>query len=950
MRPLSCPGRTAALAAGRGGTASTSLVARVAVPCGPIQARRVAAGWTCRAARRDTGPSIGDMNQDERLRRLEELTGQAQNMRTPFSRESLLKDMGVIDPALYVDDEVADPEDVEKELEWIDWNEDPTTHNVVHARTETADDGMTQRLIATTDLEEDEAAIQVPLHNCLTLCMADDDDGLPDSIERQNAVLGFYNMQSAFLDQWEDHHGRLPLALRSLLLDFTKGAPTSRTKMALWLLWVADGDCGSPYWREALGALPKAEDMPNLEFCGPAELAQLQWGPAGLEAAARRDALEAFYQGFSASPLCAAFGWQPTREESVWEAEAMGASMARQVIRYYAASQGCPDPAPRGEDDYSPGRSFLDELDEALDEMEQEAGSGSGSASGSKSKAAASKAAKKGAAKGGAKGPGGQGDGEVSPPPPGYQLLPLPSFERFLWAYCTAEARSVGSGERLVFFPQADPFLYTTNPASVNCTLAIVGDDGPVMDEFAVVTTLYPVKEGEELRCSAPFGLGVDGGGGSSRQMLEVFGRVPLGPWQCGGNEADGVDLEPEVGSPLDTWLKQLMGQEADTRLDSVTDPRLNHLLTLARAGDVDAQAQLPALRNILPALDVPKLYGPSLIAGVQRIMPMELHFDVDPAEAEQMKQDLLEDEQVAMEARRARAAAAAAKLIPGLEQYESYDILGAGTATAADIAYGETEAWKQDTTITKIVDVPTDPEQFTTPEGHADYRRMVAAWSSLPRVQPSDVRHRDDMAAALAGEPVGKILTTARELSGELARARAVRDKFQAVINFFPTDIDTDWQLIEKAKKMDSGSGSGSAEPAPAPAASSASSQDPEPASESGSGSAEVAVVKQYQRPAVNVPGGMDMIWDVKLPWEAGPTAITHPRQHGIVAWRLEHKLVWGHMLGMTKEYVQSLEEALAAAGGEEAVAAEEAAVLAAAEAAAAEGEEGDWGQGRRA
>lgn len=39
----------------------------------------------------------------------------------------------------------------------------------------------------------------------------------------------------------------------------------------------------------------------------------------------------------------------------------------------------------------------------------------------------------------------------IGPPGP---LRPLPPFERFLWAYCHAEAHSLGNGERVVFFPQ----------------------------------------------------------------------------------------------------------------------------------------------------------------------------------------------------------------------------------------------------------------------------------------------------------------------------------------------------------------------------------------------------------------------------------------------------------------------------------------------------------------
>ncbi len=52
------------------------------------------------------------------------------------------------------------------------------------------------------------------------------------------------------------------------------------------------------------------------------------------------------------------------------------------------------------------------------------------------------------------------------------QLRPLPSFERFLWAYVIAETRSIRNGERAVFFPQARRRCGLTSCRTLRATLA----------------------------------------------------------------------------------------------------------------------------------------------------------------------------------------------------------------------------------------------------------------------------------------------------------------------------------------------------------------------------------------------------------------------------------------------------------------------------------------------
>ncbi len=51
--------------------------------------------------------------------------------------------------------------------------------------------------------------------------------------------------------------------LVALLTDFSEAGPATKTKMALWLLWI-DTCCDSPYWRETLDSLPQPADMPQV--------------------------------------------------------------------------------------------------------------------------------------------------------------------------------------------------------------------------------------------------------------------------------------------------------------------------------------------------------------------------------------------------------------------------------------------------------------------------------------------------------------------------------------------------------------------------------------------------------------------------------------------------------------------------------------------------------------
>ncbi|GIM16200.1 hypothetical protein Vretimale_18870, partial [Volvox reticuliferus] len=269
-----------------------------------------AARHICWAARRNLPEDdIEDMTVDQRLERLSKLSGRVGEMRSVFDRESLLRQMGALDPALYAappplsksaEEGEGEEEEEELPLDWIEWNDNPLTHVVNGTVSEQLPDGLRRRLVLTRDVDEDEAVISVPLHNCLSVYIC---EGLEveDSLERQEAAADFSRMQQAFLDRWALYHGPLPPALVDLLCDFSLDAAPARAKMALWVLWLAE--YGSEYWREVLGALPQPEDTPHAEFCTDDELIELQWMPYALPISVRKEALRTFWEYFGGSPL-----------------------------------------------------------------------------------------------------------------------------------------------------------------------------------------------------------------------------------------------------------------------------------------------------------------------------------------------------------------------------------------------------------------------------------------------------------------------------------------------------------------------------------------------------------------------------------------------------------------------------------------------------------------------
>ncbi|KAG2453039.1 hypothetical protein HYH02_002374 [Chlamydomonas schloesseri] len=761
------------------------------------------------------------MDLEERLERLDQISGRVGRLRSVYDRQSLLEQMGVLDPAMY-QEEVKAPEAAEEEGDepvWIPYNSDPATHNEVRAAEEPAPGGLGTRLVATADIGEDEAIIQVPLHNCLSLYLC---EGLQttDNLERQEAAADFQSMQAAFLNRWCEFHGPLPDALVEWLLDFGLQAPNARAKMAVWLLWV-DACCDSPYWKQALAALPQEADMPNLEFAADEELAQLQWAPLAIPTAVRREALREFYAAFCASPLAGDLGFE------VGTTDAAGA---------LSAASGDEESGSGGSDSEQPTTSGRGG---AASAGKGSSGRGKGRGTKARNTAEPTESAEGAAPK-----------------------RPLPSFERFLWAYCQAESRAMAQGERIVFFPQASPALYTTDEQSINTTIAFVAHDGPVLDEWAVVAALRPVPKGAVLGASAPFLAGpARGGGGSSTQLLEQFGL--LSPARTGGNAADVIDLQPDIGTLEDVVLKQAFGQEAATRLDMVTDPRVRHILSLIKTGDAEKE-QMPFVKDILPPLQVSRLWGPGLIAGVQRLRLVEVKSEVPAEELDEAQEVLYDDERVAEEVARIRAEAAAA----------------AGDAPShgpPPVEYDEFEAWRQDPTMTELREVPGDASLGKTAEGRAEWRRMLAAWHSIPRAPANTREHGRLMDLAVSGAPLHKVFSSPRDITRELAAADALLANIGQLLASFPTTADQDQQLLAAAGASSSGSSSPARGRGRGGRRTTAAASD----SDSEGGAAAAA---------------------------AGSGAVTTVRQQSIVSWRLEFKLVWAQMQGMVQEYRNAL------------------------------------------
>eukprot|EP00198_Chlamydomonas_reinhardtii_P005096 XP_001694432.1 predicted protein [Chlamydomonas reinhardtii] len=806
---------TAATASGK----ATQLPARVIVPCASEQQQslapspsphaRGAGSVACRARRVDN--DIAGMDLEERLERLDQISGRVGRLRSVYDRQSLLEQMGALDPALY-QEETKDPdeEDDGEELVWIPYNSDPTTHNEIRAVEEPVPGGLGTHMVTTAGVDEDEAIIQVPLHNCLLLYIC---EGLQttDTLERQEAAADFQSMQATFLERWCEFHGPLPEALVAWLMEFGLQAPNARAKMAVWLLWL-DACCESPYWKQALAALPQEADMPNLEFAADEELAQLQWAPLAIPVGVRREALREFYAAFCRSPLAADMGF----EVAGIDAGAVS-----------AASGG----------------------EESGSDSDQPSTSGRGG-SGSAGKGSSGRG----------KGRGTKGRTTAEPvaaaaPAAAPAKRPLPPFERFLWAYCHAEARSMAQGERIVFFPQ---------PSATNTTIAFVAQDGPILDEWAVVAALKPLGPGAVLGASAPFLAGpARGGGGSTTQLLEQFGV--LAPARTGGNAADLIDLQPDIGSLTDVVYKQAFGQEAATRLDMVTDPRVRHILSLIKTNDAEKE-QMPFVKDILPALQVSRLWGPGLISGVQRLRLVEVRGEVPPEDLEAVREEMYEEERVAEEVARIRAEAAAA----------------AGDAPSPGpppVEYDEFESWRQDPSLTELREVPGDLELIKTAAGRAEWRRMLAAWHSIPRAPANTREHGRLMDLAVAGAPVHKVFSSPRDITRELAAADALLADIAKLLASFPTTAEQDQQLLAAA----------------------------------GAGAASGAARGRARSGRRTTASGSDSDGEGRS--AAGTGAITSVRQQSIVSWRLEFKLVWGQMQGMVQEYRDALAAAEKAA-----------------------------------
>lgn len=230
----------------------------------------------------------------------------------------------------------------------------------------------------------------------------------------QEAVADFARSQHAFLDNWCRFHGPLPPMLRSLLCDFSLEGPDVRTKMALWLLWLADNSAPGSYWHDTISRhLPPISGMAQPEFCTAEEIKELQWPPYAVPAAARRDALTHFWWEFGGGDMVELLGWRRRQGNEELDEKLFQAVAEAELMKLKTQ-------APQGEDDAAmEAREKVAEVLREIERVEAE-------------HAAADAAA----------GLDEQG------------LRPLPPAEAFVWAYVNAEAHALGNGQRIVFMAQ----------------------------------------------------------------------------------------------------------------------------------------------------------------------------------------------------------------------------------------------------------------------------------------------------------------------------------------------------------------------------------------------------------------------------------------------------------------------------------------------------------------
>lgn len=575
-----------------------------------------------RAKARDA--SISNLSIDDKIARLEQLSevGEVRSVFSATARESL-----------------EEPHD-DVQLQQVEWgDDDPATHNLIGFGVEDLPHQIPEKqLYALQDFKEDEAVVQIPLHNCLVVYLWERVHELEeaDEHERVEAVEQLLQLQWNFLQQFQSVHGEVPEELLNIICDFTPTAPSSHFKVALWLLWISERCSTSPYWSIILDALPEVGAMPQPVLCTEWELEQLQWPPMTSVALARKHGLQDLYENIIETGLPQKLGFR------------------------------CP-------------------------------------------KAADSAGAQEAA-----------GD------------APVLTFERFAWAYIVAHKRSFLQADRLFFFPQIDPAMYTNDLAQVNTTVAITRFAEDVVDELACMVAMRDIQEGEVLGMWAPIDNATSGA--TSDDVFWAFGHV------IPGNENDLVDFLPDVGSELDVHLKTIMGQGEAASLDYVTDPELRNLLTLVEEGKMPRE-DLPPIDKMLPRLQVPSLWLPGVLAGTRS----SIVFQVQPVPAHMMDGQAVEG-------------------------------------------------------ATMVQQVPANLQLLQTPEGRATFRRMQAAFNSLPKLSLDNKAHGQLMDAAIAGAPLSQVFTSPAALQEEKAKADQLLRQLTAVVAAFPTTPDEDRALIASA------------------------------------------------------------------------------------------------------------------------------------------------------
>lgn len=246
---------------------------------------------------------MGNLSTDEKVERLKQLS-EVGEVRSPF--DTSIRTTRDSDTS------------GEPDLDVLAYEGDASQHNFLGFHLEEVPNSVPGvQVVAAQAFEEDEAIVQVPLHNCMVVYLWERvaEAESADADEREDAANELQELQLRFMQEWEGVHGEIPTELLRIVCDFSSSATSSHFKVAMWLLWVSERCSTSPYWSIILDALPTVDELPQPILCTEWELEQLQWPPMTTAALGRKHGLRDIYEGLIESGLASKFGFAEEESE-----------------------------------------------------------------------------------------------------------------------------------------------------------------------------------------------------------------------------------------------------------------------------------------------------------------------------------------------------------------------------------------------------------------------------------------------------------------------------------------------------------------------------------------------------------------------------------------------------------------------------------------------------------